>query len=91
MVLMKDIKVDPEDLVTPELIEEITEKIMSSMGNVNFMQVGYHATMSSFRVPDNIATAFLVKRASILIWNNGNELTDLFLNYENSNISVPGY
>ena len=39
MVLMKDIEIDPQDIVTPDLIEEITQDIMSSMANVNFKQV----------------------------------------------------
>ncbi|KAL5256321.1 hypothetical protein ACHWQZ_G011517 [Mnemiopsis leidyi] len=38
MVLMKDIEIDPKDIVTPDLIEEITQDIMSAMANVNFKQ-----------------------------------------------------
>lgn len=39
MVLMKDIKVDPNDFATPELVEEVTHDILTSMGDVNFRQV----------------------------------------------------
>ena len=39
MVLMKDIKIDPEELVTPDLIDEVTQDILGSMADVNFKQV----------------------------------------------------
>ena len=39
MVLMKDIVIDPKDIVTPDLVEELTQDIVSSMVNVNFKQV----------------------------------------------------
>jgi len=38
MVLMKDIVIDPKDIVTPDLVEELTQDIVSSMVNVNFKQ-----------------------------------------------------
>ena len=39
MVLMKDIKINTDELLTPDLIQEVTNDIMGSMGNVNIREV----------------------------------------------------
>ena len=39
MMLMKDIKIDPSDLVSPDLVQELTNDIMTSMLSVNFKKV----------------------------------------------------
>ena len=39
LTLMKEIQIDPNDLVSPDLVQELTNDIMSSMLNVNFRKV----------------------------------------------------